>query len=386
MPTILLNWRTLLAISGIIIVTGTIFYSNYLAKEIAAEERKKVQQWADAQRFILNAPPGVDITFATEVIAEQKSIPVIETNESDSIISFVNIDTAGVKNLQLLLQKKLRSFKADNEPVIVKLSENPLLINYYYYSNSGLLQQVRYYPLIQLVIVALFIIITVVSITLRNKSTQNQVWAGMAKETAHQLGTPVSSLQAWVEMLKEQYPDEKIVQEMCKDVERLKLVSERFGKIGSKPQLEPVNLTHQISKMLQYMKRRAPEKVQFHFVAPEQENITANVSPQLLDWVIENLLKNALDAMEGQGHITVSIRQNGHHIIIDVTDTGKGIPKSGWNKVFKPGFTTKKRGWGLGLSLSRRIIEQYHRGQIFIKQSEVGRGTTFRILLRRPTA
>jgi signal transduction histidine kinase len=240
--------------------------------------------------------------------------------------------------------------------------------------------------LIQLLIVAMFIFFTLYSITVRNRATQNQLWAGMAKETAHQLGTPVSSLEGWVEMLKESNTDSMTVQEIQKDVDRLKLVSDRFGKIGSKPQLEIKDLVGQVRNMMEYIRKRATGKVIFHMQVhhiPEGEAVTANISSPLFDWVIENLLKNALDAMDGKGEINIDIRPQPTEICIDVTDTGKGIAKNNVQKVFKPGFTTKKRGWGLGLSLSKRIIEQYHKGQLFVKQSEIGKGTTFRIVLKR---
>lgn len=381
MPLLLRNWRTWLALLGICIVSATIIYSNYLAEKIAAEERLRVQQWADAQRFIAASGPETNLTFATEVVTEQTTIPVIETDEKDSIIRYINIQIAsGADTLHLLAQKQ-KEFARQNEPVVVRLTGEAPVYNRYYYGESNLLKQVRYYPMVQLLIVALFIIITLVSIQQRNKSAQNLVWAGMAKETAHQLGTPVSSLEGWVEMLMEKQPEERIVQEMRRDVERLKLVSDRFGKIGSTPMLEEVDVVAQIQQMVEYMKRRAPEKVQF-VVAPSETNLkSVALSPQLFDWVIENLLKNALDAMDGQGSIKINVQEAGSQLIIEVSDTGKGIPKSAWETIFKPGYSTKKRGWGLGLSLSRRIVTQYHGGQLVVKHSEPGRGTTFKITL-----
>jgi signal transduction histidine kinase len=241
----------------------------------------------------------------------------------------------------------------------------------------------RYFPLVQLFIVAMFIIITLIAISTRNKSTQNQVWAGMAKETAHQLGTPLSSLQGWVELLKDQPGNEKIATEMSKDVDRLKLVSDRFGKIGSTPQLEEMNVLEQVETMMAYIKRRAPDKVNFSINSMGEKFIAAKINAPLFDWVIENLLKNALDAMDGKGAISIAIKKETAQVVIDVTDTGKGISKQNIPNVFKPGFTTKKRGWGLGLSLSKRIIEQYHKGDLFVKHSESGKGTTFRIVLKK---
>lgn len=375
------NWRTLLALVAILIVTGTIFYSNYLADKIALEERLKVEQWVEAGRFLITAPPDADTRLPSLIRNEQKSIPIIETDEKDSVISYVNIDTVKIAEHPGYLAQKLKELKSNNPPVLLQIGENPGYINKYYFGHSDLLREVRYYPLVQLLIVALFIVITLLSLQLRNRATQNQVWAGMAKETAHQLGTPVSSLQGWVEMLKETKADHSIVSEMEKDVNRLKLVSDRFGKIGSKPQLSPANIVEQVQYMTDYMKRRAAGKVRFELNSNHITELMVSISPQLFDWVIENLLKNALDAMEGSGKISIEIRVEPQQAIVEVSDTGKGIPRSNWVRIFKPGFTTKKRGWGLGLSLSKRIIEQYHGGQLFVKHSEPGKGTTFRIEL-----
>lgn len=378
-----LNWRTLFAVIAIGIVTGTIVYSNYLSDKIAADERMKVEAWVEASKFLINAAPDTDIQLPSLIRNEQKNIPIIETDEKDSVISFINIDSNKVLNNAYYLARKLKEFKKSNPPIVLQLSKDPSMINKYYYGESLLLQEVRYYPLVQLIVVALFIILAIVSIQLRNRSTQNQVWVGMAKETAHQLGTPVSSLRGWVEMLREMQTDEKIVAEIEKDVERLSLVSDRFGKIGSTPQLSENNLTLHVEKMVEYMKRRAAGSVVFEIKRHQELPIMTAFSPQLFDWVIENLLKNALDSMKGKGTITVELLEETGHILIDVTDTGKGIPRSNWERVFKPGFSTKKRGWGLGLSLSKRIIEQYHKGELYVKHSEPGKGTTFRIKLNK---
>lgn len=376
------NWRTLLALVAILIVTGTIFYSNYLAGKIAIDERLKVEQWVEAGRFLIYAPVDADTKLPSLIRNEQKSIPIIETDEKDSIVSYINIDSTAIAANPSYLQKKLKEFKTQNQPIILEVSKEPLLINKYYYGHSALLQQVKYYPIVQLFIVALFIIITIISLQIRNKSTQNQVWAGMAKETAHQLGTPVSSLQGWVEMLRETEGSQQIATEIEKDVQRLRLVSDRFGKIGSTPQLEPHDVVKQVEEMVEYIRKRATGKVHLE-VKKNAAEMPAAISPPLFDWVIENLLKNALDAMDGKGSITVDMHNEDRSIIIDVTDTGKGIASQNINRVFKPGFTTKKRGWGLGLSLSKRIIEQYHKGQLYVKHSETGKGTTFRIILKK---
>jgi signal transduction histidine kinase len=368
-----------LALIAVAIVSGTIFYSNFLSKKIEVEEREKISQWVEANKFIASAPQNVDLTLASQIQQQNDDIPIILTNENDSIIDSRNLDSAQIKSGNYL-QKKLEEFKSSHDPIILQLSKEPFIADKYYYGDSKLLKQIRYFPIVQLLIVALFIFITFYAMSIRNKSTQNQVWAGMAKETAHQLGTPISSLQGWVEMLKERenYPD--ISKEMERDVNRLKLISDRFGKIGSAPKLEEHDIVEQVEKMVTYIKRMSTSKVNFA-VEKSNDHILTKISAPLFDWVIENLLKNALDAMDGKGEITIKIRQETDHAIIDIRDTGKGINKQNIGKVFKPGFTTKKRGWGLGLSLCKRIIEQYHKGQLYVKSSEVGKGTTFRIIL-----
>jgi signal transduction histidine kinase len=378
----LLNWRSLLALIAIIIVSATIFYSQYLSRKIAADERQKVELWVSASKAILQNP-GMDLTLPNLIRNGQQSIPIIETNEVDSIMGYINLDSAKSASDKNYVYRQLKKFRAQNQPLEFKISDSPYIANRYYYGHTSLLDEVRYYPLVQLCIVALFIFFILYSITIRNKATQNQLWAGMAKETAHQLGTPVSSLEGWVEMLKESNTDPRTVQEIQKDVDRLKLVSDRFGKIGSKPQLEPRDLIGQVKNMVEYIRKRAAGRVQFMLNVPETGSLQARISGPLFDWVIENLLKNALDAMEGKGSITVTIQDQEKEILIDVADTGKGIAAKNLQKVFKPGFTTKKRGWGLGLSLSKRIIEQYHQGQLFVRQSELGKGTTFRIILKK---
>ena len=382
MITQLFNWRTALAMVAIAIVTGTVFYSNYLSKKIAADEREKVDVWVQSLKTRAQATEQVALDLTNAITSRNTTIPIIETDEHDIPSGQVlNLDTLEMKRDSRYLSKKVKEFKRQNDAIIVEVNKDPLIINKYYFGDSKLLKEVRYYPIIQLLIVALFIVSTLIAITLRNKSTQNQVWAGMAKETAHQLGTPLSSMQGWVELLKETPGSEKIAAEMIKDVDRLKLVSDRFGKIGSTPQLELFNIVEQIENMTAYIKRRASQHVSFNVSYAEKE-IFAMISGPLFDWVIENLLKNALDAMEGKGSITIKIKNEGPSVVIDVTDTGKGISKQNLAYIFKPGFTTKKRGWGLGLSLSKRIIEQYHKGELFVKNSDLGKGTTFRILLK----
>ena len=377
----LFNWRTGLAIIAIAIVSGTVFYSQFLARKIAKEERGKVAVWVEAQKLLVQDKSGLSDKLTILIITENKTIPIIVTNENDKVLDHANLDSALIAKDSTYVHKKLEEFKKQNEPIEWVNPADSTERNIYYYGHTSLLNQVRYYPLVQLLIVTLFIVITLTALTTSFKSTQNQLWAGMAKETAHQLGTPLTSLQGWVEMMKETPGNEKIVVEMEKDVNRLKLVSDRFGKIGSTPQLENTDLIAQINSVVEYIRKRAPGKVQFSVNTHGESAIFIPISPPLFDWVIENLLKNALDAMEGKGQIKVEIQNNIRSVTVDVTDSGKGISKQNIRKVFRPGFTTKKRGWGLGLSLSRRIIENYHKGQIFVKHSEPGKGTTFRVML-----
>jgi signal transduction histidine kinase len=378
----ILNWRSLLAIVAIVIVSATIFFSNYLSKKIAREEKQKIEQWVEAVKEVNNSLTNQTFLSAKILTENSRDIPMIAVTEKDSILDHYNLNSTRVKDDSKYLTQKLKEFKSLNAPVIWENPFDSSQNNKLYYGESALQKQIRYFPIIQLGVVALFILVTLLAVTTRNKSTQNQVWAGMAKETAHQLGTPLSSLQGWVEMLKEMEGNEKIALEMGKDVDRLKLVSDRFGKIGSTPQLVLTDIVSQVTEMVGYIKRRAPEKVVFKTHYSENE-IPAMINAPLFDWVVENLLKNALDAMEGKGTISVDVKEETTQVLIDVTDSGKGISSKNIGNVFKPGFTTKKRGWGLGLSLSKRIIEQYHKGILFVKQSEPGKGTTFRIVLKK---
>ncbi len=380
----LFNWRTTLAIIAIAIVTGTVFYSNYLSKKIADDEREKVAVWVQSLKTRAAVTDQASLDLTNAITSHNTTIPIIETDEQDNPSGQVlNVDTALLKIDSNFLRKKVQEFKGQNDAIVVEVNKDPLIINKYYFGDSKLLREVKYYPIIQLLIVALFIIITLITITTRHKSTQNQVWAGMAKETAHQLGTPLSSLQGWVELLKEMPGSEKLAKEMIKDVDRLKLVSDRFSKIGSIPQLESINLIEQIENMVAYIKRRAPEQISFSVDSHGLEKINVMANGPLFDWVIENLLKNALDATSGIGNIQIKIKEETNSVIIEVADSGKGISKQNLRNIFKPGFTTKKRGWGLGLSLSKRIIEQYHQGQLYVKNSDLGKGTTFKIVLKK---
>lgn len=369
-----LNWRGLLTIVALLIVVATIFYSRYLAGKLAGDERQKVEMWAEAHRFIAESGPDANITFASLVVTSQHTIPVIETNENDSITNFHNIDSAD-------LVSSFREFKKQ-KPIITYMATDSAKQNKYYYGESRLLKQVRYYPLVQLLIVALFILVTLAALNARHRAEQNQLWAGLAKETAHQLGTPVSALHGWVEMLREASVDPQMVKEIEKDVVRLKLVSDRFSKIGSTPRLESRDIVSAVEQVMEYVRKRATDKVKFS-LQTDQKELMVPLSDPLFDWVVENILKNALDAMEGRGSITVQIAETPGRVVIDIMDSGKGMTATQAARVFNPGFTTKKRGWGLGLTLSKRIIEEYHQGSLVVKWSEPGKGTCFRISVPR---
>jgi len=381
----LLNWRVGLAFIAILIVSGTIVYSQYVSRKIARGERDRVTAFGESLKIkALSDDPNV-LFFTNQIAVENDEIPIIETNERNIPTGvYVNLDSAKMIRDSGYLRKMVKKFGSINDPVMVEITSVPITTyNKYYYGESSLQNEIRWYPIVQLVIVGLFIIVTLLTLRSSYRSVQNQVWAGMAKETAHQLGTPVSSLEGWVEVMKENSENQPFVQELAKDVSRLRLVSDRFGKIGSKPQLDDIDVVRQVSEMVEYIRKRSPGSVSFIINTHNRESVNAMVSAPLFDWVIENLLKNALDAMEGKGKIWIDIKEEKNSVVIDVADNGKGIAKQNISRVFKPGFTTKKRGWGLGLSLSKRIISQYHKGEIFVRYSEPGKGTTFRIVLKK---
>lgn len=373
------NWRSYLVVAALIIVAASLFYTSQLASKLAIEERKKVALFAEGIKSIATAENGEELTFVSNMISQDSTIPRIITDEFGNIQDIRAIDTAGVKDVSLFLKQKISEYKSMNNPIVVQYGFGNVLI---YYGESHLLTRLRYFPYAQLAIIALFLVVVVISIGTANRSIQNQVWVGLSKETAHQLGTPISSIEGWMEIIREELPNNDHVAEMQKDIDRLKLVADRFSKVGSEPKLMVENLVPRLAEMVNYMQKRAPGKVYITFET-SNDIIEANVSGAIFDWVIENLIRNALDAMEGFGTIEVKIRDRNADVIIDVSDNGKGIPKHQLKKVFLPGYSTKKRGWGLGLSLSKRIIEQYHHGSLSIKQSEVQKGTTFRIILNK---
>jgi len=375
------RWKIYMAGTGVVILLISVFYTNYLSKELAEGERYRVENFVLALEQASNTEKEFeDLSLQLQIIEKNTKIPVIIADEQDVIVDAANFRddlNSDIPYLQSVIQKlKKNGFS----PIVSMGSGNKI-----YYKESILLNQLRYFPLIQLVLIAAFVGLGYIGFSSARRSEQNRVWVGMAKETAHQLGTPISGIVAWLENLRAiREEDEEVIEivdELRTDVSRLELIAERFSKIGSIPSLEPVNIYTELEKCRAYMQRRASRKVQFNFPAPDSAPLNVRLNPPLFDWVIENLLRNALDAMDGQGSIQVDVTEEDHVVNIDVTDSGKGIPSSKFKTVFQPGFTTKKRGWGLGLSLSKRIVEEYHSGKIFVKRSEEGKGTTFSIRL-----
>jgi sensor histidine kinase YesM len=372
-----LNWKTFLVLIAMLIAAISLYYANNLTKKLAIEERKKVQEMGLAFEEILQSKEGDIYNLASSLISENTTIPVIIVNKEGKIIDSKNIDS--VNNADIM-NEKLIQLKNSQDPIEYTVSESEK--HYIYYGESQLLTQLRYFPYVLLVILFLFLIIVASYINSSGRYIQDRVWVGMSKETAHQLGTPLTSLVAWIEYLKDSEIEKAALTEMEKDVERLQLIADRFSKIGSQPQLQEEMLLDHLNNIVGYMQKRASRNVKFSIESNKQDVLVV-ISGPLFDWVIENLIRNALDAMDGTGNIHISVRDEITLTLIDISDTGKGIAPKNIKKVFKPGFSTKKRGWGLGLSLSKRIMSEYHYGDIFVKKSEVGKGTTFRIILKR---
>lgn len=376
-----LSWKWLLIIFALLGVISSVFYSRHLSARLEQDERMHVNTWVEAQRTILQSSDSASITLATQLSVQNNRIPIIETNERDSITgNYVNLDSQQVKNDPGYLARKLVEFKRyQSKPIVLVLNENPYTANHYYYGKSSLLDEIRWYPIIQLLIAALFIALLIGALRYMARNQQQTLWVSMARETAHQLGTPVSNLKGWVELLKERPENIDIARELNKDVNRLQLVTDRFGKIGSAPNLEKEFPANRITEVVEYMSRRMGGQVTIDCNLEAIQDRTALISPPLFDWVIENLLKNALDALEGKGSILITAQVERSTLIIDITDTGKGMSSTERESVFAAGFTTKKRGWGLGLALTKRIVEQYHGGTISIRWSEQGKGSCFRV-------
>lgn len=374
------RWKILLLIAALLIGTASLWYTNRLVQRLSVEERKKIELWAEATRRLADVSELTgDINFLSNVISNNTTIPVIWADDKFNVISYRNLDSLRALNKDYL-NKMAIAMREENDPIEIKIGQN--LKQYILYSDSELLIRLRYYPFFQLGVIGLFLFVSYLAFSTSRKAEQNQVWVGMAKETAHQLGTPLSSLVAWLELLKMQGMSEEYSVEIEKDIHRLLTITERFSKIGSAPALSKVNVYEILKHSVGYIQTRSSDKVIFE-INESSSDILAPLNVPLFEWVIENILKNALDAMSGIGKISINITDQQQFVYLDITDTGKGISKSAYKTIFKPGYTTKSRGWGLGLSLSKRIIEEYHNGQIFVKSSEPGKGTTFRIVLKK---
>ena len=363
------------------IILASTYFTNRLANSLAEEERKKVEIWAEAIHQSISETENTNIEMVMKIIESNTTIPIIMADANNKLISSNNIKEPP-KDLAKFYENEIVRLKSKRPPIEVKLDKT---IQYIYYDDSLFLKQLLYFPYVQFGVIIIFLLVAFFAFSGTKKAEQNQVWVGLSKETAHQLGTPISSLLGWVDLLKMRHQEDKMIGEMEKDVNRLRIIAERFSKIGSKPDLLIVSLNETLLNAVQYMSNRSSQKVaiQCHFQSDEHVFIQLNVP--LFEWVIENLCKNAIDAMDGSGRIDLTVQRKNNEVLIDVKDTGKGIDKRKFKMVFTPGFTTKKRGWGLGLSLAKRIVEEYHGGKIFVKQSELNIGTVFRIVLKDTT-
>ena len=363
-----------------IIVATSLLFTNRLAEKLTLEQHRKMEIWAEAMRQFVNATEETEhVDFLWKIIEENDNIPVLIADQADQIVTSRNFAHVPEENADAYYAKELKRLKGLRKPIEISLGDNQK--QYIYYDDSNLLKQLAYYPYIQLSVIAIFLIGVLMALATTKNAEQNRVWVGLSKETAHQLGTPISSLLAWIEILKSNYPDDSMIDDMGNDINRLKTIAERFSKIGSKSEFELVNINDTLRQSVQYMQKRSSQMVTYT-LTETQPNIQTQLCVPLFEWVIENLCKNAIDAMDGKGSIQIETTiDERKHVIIDITDTGKGIDKRQFKSVFKPGYTTKRRGWGLGLSLAKRIIEEYHHGKIFVKQSALNKGTTFRIIL-----
>ena len=369
----LTRWFIILASFFIVVL---ILWNTYNFFQIFKnEERAKMEFWASAQKTLANANEYTDVDLPLQIIQNNTTIPMIVTDSKDSIINYENIDEA-IANDTVALKKYFNSIKNDNQPIKMQLSEKSYQL--VYYGNSPLLNKLKYYPVALLLIIILFGAVVYNFYRATKMATQNKLWAGMAKETAHQIGTPLSSLIGWLEILKMENIEESTIIEIEKDITRLQTITDRFSKIGSEPVLEKRDIVEDTKNTVDYLQTRVSQQVNFTFKAPEHP-IYVEINPALHSWTIENLVKNAIDAMKGKGSLNIIISELEDMVKISISDTGKGIPKNQFSKVFEPGFTTKKRGWGLGLSLTKRIVQEYHKGKIKVAHSEIGKGTTMQI-------
>ena len=374
--------KIILVVAAIVIAVASLMVSHFLVKDLQREERNKMETWAEALNVLNNADENTDLTLVLNVIQGNNTIPVIVMDSSGMVSDYRNVemDAKTAADSDAYVTRYGKRMFAEGNYIKIHLGDSISAGDYQLvcYDDSILLKRLSQYPYWQLGIVMIFVVVAIFALLASKRAEQNKVWVGLSKETAHQLGTPISSLMAWVEILKENYPDDELIPEMNKDVSRLQLIAERFSKIGSLPEPVDASMNDVLKHVVDYMDRRTSKKVEITTNMPD-ENVIVKMNASLFEWVIENLCKNAVDAMEGSGKIELSLLDEGSRVVIEVKDNGKGIRKKDLKNVFTPGFTTKKRGWGLGLSLAKRIVEEYHKGRIYVKSSEVGIGTTFRI-------
>lgn len=377
--------KIFLVVAAILIAVASLLVSRSLTHDLAEQEKSKMQVWAEAMKSLSAADENTDLSLVLKVLDENHTIPVVVLNNEGVVTEYRNIEikARNAKDSIAFVTSYGQQMKASGQVIRISLSKNHHDYIDVCYDDSLMLKRIAVYPYVQLGVVLLFVIVAIFALLTSKRAEQNKVWVGLSKETAHQLGTPISSLMAWSTILKETYPDDELLPEMDKDVKRLQLIADRFSKIGSIPEPVPSCLNDVLIHVVDYMDRRTSKKIEMKTELPN-EDVIINMNASLFEWVIENLCKNAVDAMGGKlGSITLRLEETDKRAIVEVSDTGKGIKKKDISNVFRPGFTTKKRGWGLGLSLAKRIVEEYHHGKIYVKNSEVGKGTTFRIELRK---
>ena len=374
--------KIILVVLAVVLSVASLVVSHFLVRDLKAEEHRKMEIWAEAMRSLNNADETTDLTLVLTVLNSNNTIPVVVLDKEERVQEFRNMEVSASSPAMLdsLVLREALSMKQADRVIRIDLSDTDYME--ICYADSLILRRLAWWPYVQLGVVLIFVVVAIFALLSSKRAEQNKVWVGLSKETAHQLGTPISSLMAWQEVLRETYPDDELLPEMGKDVQRLQRIAERFSKIGSQPEPKPENLNEVLGNVVQYISRRTSNRITMACNLPS-EPLIAPLSAPLFEWVIENLCKNAIDAMEAAGSITLTAREEPDCFSVEVSDTGKGIPKNRFSSVFTPGYTTKERGWGLGLSLAKRIVEEYHNGRIFVKNSELGKGTTFRVELKK---
>lgn len=378
-----LSW--IIILFSALFVSGSVWFTHRLSRQFAEVEKQRMEVWAEATRQLVLADENTDISLYSSIIEANTTIPVYMTDAEYHVLLTRNVQEPKT-NAEAFYAKKIARLREDQTPIEVRVSSE--VTQYIFYEESNLLRQLRLFPWLQMLVVLSFMAMLVTYVITSHRNEQNRVWVGLTKETAHQLGTPISSLNGWLELLQTRYPDDELLPDIKTDIGRLQMVAERFSKIGSTPTLQPVDFRQVLEESYAYMRTRVSNKVEMQLEEDDSvEGTTARImgDAPLLKWVVENLIKNGVDAVEGNGRITLKLQQDGKYVVLDVTDTGRGIERKRFAQVFRPGYTTKTRGWGLGLSLCKRIIEEYHRGKIFVQQSVIGQGTTFRVMLKQCT-